>query len=136
MGKWTGTVKVGRTESCSTFEIFDCGNVFNVILGKPWLRQMRAIHNYETDHILLRGPKITETIVNQSDDSGRRTAPELAASTITPITQHDPETNDDAAVTPDAEAQPQPKRGWRRQDVYEEEKALQEREQTEEGMRT
>ncbi|KAF8056987.1 hypothetical protein FPV67DRAFT_1401614, partial [Lyophyllum atratum] len=55
MGTWTGVVKVGGTTVTTTFEVFDCGNAFDVILGKPWLKQMRAIHDYETDHILLRG---------------------------------------------------------------------------------
>ncbi|GLB45131.1 hypothetical protein LshimejAT787_2000360 [Lyophyllum shimeji] len=111
MGKWTGTVKVGGTELRSTFEVFDCGNAFDVILGKPWLRQMRAVHDYETDLILLCGPKSDETIANHADSSGRHTTPEVL--TVTQL---------------------RPKGGWCRQDVYEAEKALREEGQTKKGM--
>jgi len=51
LGRWTGNVKVGGIQAESSFEIFDCKNAFDVILGKPWLKKVRAIHDYSTDTI-------------------------------------------------------------------------------------
>jgi hypothetical protein len=46
MGMWTGPVKVSNTEAISDFEVFDCQGAFDVILGKPWLWDICAIHDY------------------------------------------------------------------------------------------
>jgi hypothetical protein len=46
MGTWTGPVKVSNTEAISDFEVFDCQGAFDVILGKPWLWDIHAIHDY------------------------------------------------------------------------------------------
>ncbi|KAF9462483.1 hypothetical protein BDZ94DRAFT_1165954 [Collybia nuda] len=46
MGTWTGPVKVSNTETVSNFEVFDCQGAFDIILGKPWLWDVRAIHDY------------------------------------------------------------------------------------------
>lgn len=54
MGRWHGGVTVGGTETQSTFEVFDCKNAFDVILGKPWLKQVKAIHDYSTDTITIK----------------------------------------------------------------------------------
>jgi len=50
-GTWTGIVQVGETGALSSFEIFDCKGAFDVILGKPWLKAVRAHHDYVTDEI-------------------------------------------------------------------------------------
>ena len=68
IGQWTGKVTVGGTEAESAFEVFDCKGAFDVILGKPWLRKVRAIHDYVTDTITI-GPNqlcstSTTTILN------------------------------------------------------------------------
>ncbi|GLB40100.1 hypothetical protein LshimejAT787_0706100 [Lyophyllum shimeji] len=136
LGTWTGMVKVGGTIVNTTFEVFNCGEAFDVILGKPWLKQMRAIHDYETDLILLRGPAATETtkaaeiITNQVDSVNESAIPEILM--VTEALEATQEPNK-ANETPDADA-PRPERGWKRQDVYEVEKAACLEKQTERGM--
>ncbi|KAJ7216072.1 hypothetical protein GGX14DRAFT_359272 [Mycena pura] len=53
-GRWWGEVAVGGVRVAAWFEVFDCGGAFDVILGKPWLHSVRAIHNYETDELQIR----------------------------------------------------------------------------------
>ncbi|KAF8232416.1 hypothetical protein L208DRAFT_1161617, partial [Tricholoma matsutake] len=53
MGIWTGMVQVGGTTARCTFEVFDCNDTFDIILGKPWLRTVKAIHYYEQDRIVI-----------------------------------------------------------------------------------
>ena len=52
-GTWTGIVQVGMTSALSRFEVFDCKGAFDVILGKPWLKAVRAQHDYVTDKITI-----------------------------------------------------------------------------------
>ncbi|KAJ7866944.1 hypothetical protein B0H14DRAFT_2291338, partial [Mycena olivaceomarginata] len=53
-GQWCGEVAVGGVRVQASFEVFDCGGAFDVILGKPWLHSVRAIHTYDTDEIRIR----------------------------------------------------------------------------------
>ena len=66
-GTWTRTVQVGGTGALSHFEIFDCKGAFDVILGKPWLREVQAQHDYVTDSITIRKDGQQETIANILD---------------------------------------------------------------------
>ena len=67
MGTWTGTVQVGGTGAWSSFEIFDCKNAFDVILGKPWLKAVRAQHDYVKDEIVIGVEGEQEVITNMLD---------------------------------------------------------------------
>ncbi|KAJ7749100.1 hypothetical protein B0H16DRAFT_1277631, partial [Mycena metata] len=53
-GRWRGDVSVGGVRMEASFEVFDCEGAFDVILGKPWLHSVRAIHSYDTDEIQIR----------------------------------------------------------------------------------
>jgi hypothetical protein len=70
-GTWSGEVWIGGTTSFTHFEVFDCGYAFNIILGKPWLQEVRAIHNYATDTIRipmeLSHTTITNTLETEQD---------------------------------------------------------------------
>jgi hypothetical protein len=66
-GTWTGTVQVGDTGALSRFEVFDCKGAFDVILGKPWLREVRAQHDYVTDKIIIGEEGRQEVISNILD---------------------------------------------------------------------
>ena|SRR5882762_2068878 len=66
LGRWTGTVKVGKIGAPSSFEVFDCGDAFNVILGKPWLKAVKAIHDYLTDEITISRNGESDTILNSA----------------------------------------------------------------------
>ncbi|KAJ7106324.1 hypothetical protein C8R44DRAFT_587287, partial [Mycena epipterygia] len=52
-GRWWGDVSVGGVRVTAWFEVFDSGGAFDVILGKPWLHSVRAIHTYETDELRI-----------------------------------------------------------------------------------
>ena len=53
LGRWFRTVQVGNISAESWFEVFDSQGAFDVILGKPWLHQVKAIHNYDTDTLTI-----------------------------------------------------------------------------------
>ncbi|KAJ7251413.1 hypothetical protein C8J57DRAFT_1520736 [Mycena rebaudengoi] len=53
-GRWFGEVSVGGVQVTGWFEVFPCNEAFDIILGKPWLHSVRAIHDYETDEIRIR----------------------------------------------------------------------------------
>ena len=57
-------VQVGSIGVSSWFEVFKCGNAFNIILGKLWLKAVKAMHNYSTDEITITHDGETETIPN------------------------------------------------------------------------
>jgi transposase InsO family protein len=67
MGRWTGTVQVGGIGALSSFEIFDCKGAFDVILGKPWLKEVRAQHDYVRDEITIGNVGEQEVITNLLD---------------------------------------------------------------------
>jgi hypothetical protein len=65
----------------SCFKVFDCKGVFNIILGKPWLKVVRAHHDYVMDKITIRKAGQQEVISNILNTPAERT------------TEPDPETN-------------------------------------------
>jgi hypothetical protein len=88
-GTWIGTVQVGGTGALSSFENFDCKGAFNVILGKPWLKAVRARHDYVTDEITIGREGEQEVIVNslgtnQDETKVLQTTP-TSPSYITPV---------------------------------------------------
>ena len=72
-GTWTGTVQAGGTGALSCFEIFDCKDAFNVILGKPWLKAIRAQHDYITDEITIGADGEQEVLTNILNTSVTKT---------------------------------------------------------------
>ena len=66
-GKWTGTVDVAGTEARQSFEVFDSNGAFQVILGKPWLSYVQAVHRYGTDQITIQAQGLTKTISNDNE---------------------------------------------------------------------
>ena len=69
IGTWTGMVQIGGTGALSCFEVFDCRGAFDVILGKPWLKAVRAQHDYVTDRITIEEVGRQEIISNILDTS-------------------------------------------------------------------
>ena len=65
LGRWFGTVQVGNIRPESWFEVFNSYGAFNVILGKLWLHQVKAIHDYDTDTLTILQGKISETVMNK-----------------------------------------------------------------------
>ena len=65
LGCWMGTVKVGKVGAPSSF---DCGDAFDVILGKPWLKAVKAKHDYSTDEITISHNGENDIICNSATD--------------------------------------------------------------------
>jgi transposase InsO family protein len=76
-GTWTGIVQVGETGALSCFEIFDCKGAFDVILGKPWLKAVRAQHDYTSDKITIGKEGKQEVIANILDVDNNAEAPDI-----------------------------------------------------------
>lgn len=73
IGRWHGTVRVGNVSASSWFEVFESNGAFDVILGKPWLEQVDAIHRYTTDTLEITGEngdsdKLSNQTISEADD--------------------------------------------------------------------
>ncbi|PPQ91968.1 hypothetical protein CVT25_004441 [Psilocybe cyanescens] len=112
MGRWFGKVQVGSTSALSGFEVFDCQGAFDVILGKPWLRAVRAKHDYETDSITIGSKGNQEILTNDLEDTQSQLSTPLP---IAAITQHRPAM--DQLLTPPPT---RPSKDWMAQNIYEE----------------
>ncbi|KIJ43020.1 hypothetical protein M422DRAFT_94228, partial [Sphaerobolus stellatus SS14] len=51
MGQWTGKTIVSEVGVEASFKIFDLHRAFEIILGKPWLKTVNAIHDFKNDTI-------------------------------------------------------------------------------------
>ena len=65
-GTWTGTIDVAGTAMTQSCEVFEPNGAFQVILGKPWLRSVQAVHRYDTDEITIQAQGLTSTINNDN----------------------------------------------------------------------
>jgi len=74
-GRWSGTVNIAGAETTQSFEIFNSNGAFQVILGKPWLRGIQAVHKYETDLITIQMKGKTTTISKDGAMRGDRHTP-------------------------------------------------------------
>ena len=83
LGRWHGTVRVGNIGAPSWFEVFECGNAFDVILGKPWLKAVKAVHDYSTDEITITQGGETETIPNSATQPSNKVQSVTASREIT-----------------------------------------------------
>ena len=104
LGRWTGTVKVGKIGALSSFEVFDCGDAFDVILGKPWLKAVKAKHDYSTDEITISHNGESDVISNSAIDPTTNQAQILAE----PIDETPPETPATTWPTEDAVTESDP----------------------------
>ena len=69
-----GTIDIAGTETTQSCEVFKSNGAFQVILGKPWLHSMQAIHKYNTDEITIQVQGQMTTITNEEDADPRETA--------------------------------------------------------------
>ncbi|KAG2052990.1 hypothetical protein BDR06DRAFT_886851, partial [Suillus hirtellus] len=50
---WVGTFQWNKAKVRTSFEVFDSGGIWNMLIGKPLLEQLQATHDYATDTITL-----------------------------------------------------------------------------------
>ncbi|KAG1802189.1 uncharacterized protein HD556DRAFT_1221733, partial [Suillus plorans] len=68
-GVWTGTFQWNRAKVRTSFEVFDSGGLWNLLIGKPLLEQLQAMHDYANDTIIIPAlpkPYIIHNIANSS----------------------------------------------------------------------
>ncbi|KAF8437658.1 hypothetical protein L210DRAFT_3363823, partial [Boletus edulis BED1] len=53
LGVWSGAFEWGCTHCQTTFEVFPSGGSWRMLIGKPLLEQLRAVHDYEHDTITI-----------------------------------------------------------------------------------
>ena len=63
---WMGTIDVAGTVTTQSCEVFESNGTFQVILGKPWLCSMQAVHRYDMDEITIQAQGLTRTINNDN----------------------------------------------------------------------
>jgi len=71
-GQWVGVVDIAGAKATQSFEVFDSNGAFQIILGKPWLSYIQAIHKYGTDQIVIQTGTQTTTISNENEPRARR----------------------------------------------------------------
>jgi hypothetical protein len=79
-GSWTGDVSLGGLKFQVHFVVFDCKRAFDIILGKPWLHEARAVHHYATDRITI-STDTNSTIINNAENADRTSNPQTITST-------------------------------------------------------
>ncbi|KAG2744354.1 hypothetical protein P692DRAFT_20703864, partial [Suillus brevipes Sb2] len=50
-GVWKGSLKWGSVTVATSFEVFDSGGIWKMLIGKPLLEQLNAVHDYAIDQI-------------------------------------------------------------------------------------
>ena len=65
-GTWMGTIDVAGTVTTQSCKVFESNGAFQVILGKPWLRSVQAVHRYDMDEITIQTQGLTRTINNDN----------------------------------------------------------------------
>jgi hypothetical protein len=76
--RWKGEVEVNGIKAEVVFEVFDSGGKWDFLFGKTLLERFKAIHNYESDEIVVHGNNKKATLRNQSHIIGQ--APHYPAS--------------------------------------------------------
>src|SRR6266481_3985763 len=74
-GRWTGIVDVAGTKTTQSFEVFNSHGTFQIILGKPWLNYIQAVHRYDTDQITFWAQGLETTISNDDTTQEREHIP-------------------------------------------------------------
>jgi len=82
MGVWTGNITIGSAKCESSFEVFDSGGAWALLVGKPLLEQLKATHDYAMDTITIPQGDTSITISNQYTDVHSAAAKLLAGLTI------------------------------------------------------
>ena len=54
-GAWRGRVETGGIAKWGHWEVIDLGGAAKMILGRPWLRDIGAVHDYLMDVIHIKG---------------------------------------------------------------------------------
>ncbi|KAJ7236539.1 hypothetical protein C8J57DRAFT_1033954, partial [Mycena rebaudengoi] len=54
LGAWRGSVGAEGVQTMAHWEIVDLKGVVEMILGRSWLRDLKAVHDYGSDEIMVK----------------------------------------------------------------------------------
>lgn len=62
------SLRVGAIDLEARFLLLKAGDAFDILLGRPWLRIVGAIHDWETDELAIKlgTRKVTKTMSSTS----------------------------------------------------------------------
>jgi len=90
IGRWFGQITICGIGTYSWFEVFESHGAFDVILGKPWLHQLKAIHDYGNDQFRIpQGDTfavIPNSLLAPSSDSPVQTVSDTTPEPTTELT--------------------------------------------------
>src|ERR1700727_2008530 len=91
-GRWIGDVKLGNTQKRATFEVFPSGGCWSLLMGKPILQQLGAIHNYKDDTLRIPYNDGWQTLLSNTtqpnDDDKKETPPAPPNAPLQALPQH------------------------------------------------
>ncbi|KAF8883355.1 hypothetical protein CPB84DRAFT_1686359, partial [Gymnopilus junonius] len=64
-GRWEGEIEVEGISTLGSVEVFDSGGTWDFLFGKTLLTAFKAVHDYNTDEITLKGANGCVIIQNQ-----------------------------------------------------------------------
>lgn len=62
---WEGELEIGGIKAQGSFEVFDSGDSWEFLFGKPLLAAFNSIHEYKTDTVTVESRGITAILKNQ-----------------------------------------------------------------------
>jgi hypothetical protein len=66
---WEGEMEIEGVRAHGSFEVFDSGNNWEFLLGKPLLTAFNSIHEYKNDTVTIENKGLTATLKNQVDET-------------------------------------------------------------------
>jgi hypothetical protein len=72
IGRWRGAFNIKGVQTVGYFKVFEGGSAgWEFLVGKPLLRAFRAMHNYETDTVLVREGEKEVLLYNEKPVASR-----------------------------------------------------------------
>lgn len=65
LGRWEGGIEVEGVRVQGSFEVFDSCGAWEFLLGKRLKNALKAVHDYNTDEVTIRGVGNQTTLKNQ-----------------------------------------------------------------------
>ncbi|TFK60706.1 hypothetical protein BDN72DRAFT_779056, partial [Pluteus cervinus] len=53
VGQWEGQINIKGVKASDNFEVFQSRDTWDILIGKPMKRKLRAIHDYRDDEIRI-----------------------------------------------------------------------------------
>lgn len=67
---WEGEMEIGGVKTHGSFEVFDSGDSWEFLFGKPLLTDFNATHEYKADTVTVENKGLMALLKNQNDTNG------------------------------------------------------------------